>query len=208
MPTLLNIQSSQRFETSVSRLLSDQFLEQWKKSNPDGIVITRDLAKTELPFISRTWISGAFMPAEKRTPEMIGALKISDDLVAELKSADQILIGTPMHNFNVPADFKAYIDQVVRFNHTYNLNGGMLEDKPTTIIIASGRYYTPNAPEEQCNYVSGFLKCILGYMGIKSIQIVLAGGARAVNLGQETLEDHLQKYQPVILTAAQYHQQM
>jgi len=208
MPTLLNIQSSRRYDTSVSRILSNQFIEQWQKSNPGGKVITRDLAKTELPFISLTWISAAFIPNEKRTPEMVEALKLSDELVAEFISADQLLMGVPMHNFNVTADFKAYIDQVVRFNHTYNMDGGMLADKPTTAIIASGRFYTPDSPEQQCNHVSGFLKCVLGYMGIKSVQFVLAGGARAVNLGQETLDNHIKKYQSAIIAAADHQQHL
>jgi len=41
-------------------------------------------------------------------------IKVSDDLVAEIKSADHILIGTPMYNFSIPAILKAYIDQIVR----------------------------------------------------------------------------------------------
>jgi len=203
MRTLLNIQSSPRYDNSLSRALSDQFIEQWKKNNPDGQVVTRDLIKTTLPFISPDWLGGAFLPADKQTQEMVAAMKISDELVTELKAADQILFGVPMHNYNVPANFKAYIDQVVRFNHTYNLNGGMLEDRPATIILASGRLYAPGAPEEQSNYASGFLKCILAYMGIKSVRIVLAGGMRAVNLGQDTFENYIKKYQSEVLKAVQ-----
>ena len=208
MTTLLNIQSSQRYDTSVSRLLSDQFIEQWQKENPQGQVITRDLMHTELPFISIEWINGAFIPDDQRTPEMIDALKISDDLVAEFSAADQIFIGAPMHNFNVTANFKAYIDQIVRFNKTYNLEGGMLKDRPVTVILSSGRNYTPGSPDEHYNYVSGFLKCILGHMGIKNIQILLAGGTRAVFRGLETFEDHLLKYQPEVLAATQHHKQL
>ncbi|MDB4919598.1 NAD(P)H-dependent oxidoreductase [Mucilaginibacter sp.] len=202
MKTLLNIQSSPRFETSLSRVLSDQFIQQWLKDHPDGRVITRDLMKTQLPFISIEWLGGAFMPAKKQTPEMVKAMQLSDELVAELKNADQILIGTPMHNYNVPANFKAYIDQVVRFNHTYNLNGGMLDDRKTTVILATARFYTAGAPEEQCNYVSGFLKCILGYMGIKDVSILLAGGMKAVNLGQDTFENYVEKYRAEVIEAA------
>jgi FMN-dependent NADH-azoreductase len=205
MTTLLNIQCSPRYETSLSRVLSARFIEQWLFSNPNGKVITRDLMKTELPFIDTDWLSGAYIAQEKHTQEMKDALKISDELVSELKTADQILIGTPMHNFNVPANFKAYIDQIVRFNQTYNLNDGMLEDKKTTIILASGRLYTIDAPEQYANHVNGFLKSVLNYIGIKSIQFVLAGGMRAVNLGQETLENHTKKFETSILEAIKNH---
>jgi FMN-dependent NADH-azoreductase len=207
MSVLLNIQSSPRYDNSLSRTLSNQFIEQWKMDHPNGQVVTRDLMKTELPFISPAWLGGAFMPAEKQTPDMIAAMQISDELVAELKAADQLLIGVPMHNYNVPANFKAYIDQVVRFNHTYNLNGGMLADKPTTIILASGRLYTTGASEEGCNYVTGFLNCILGYIGITSIKQILAGGMRAVNLGQDTFENYVEKYRTEVIAAAQQDRQ-
>lgn len=207
MTTLLNIQSSPHYETSLSRSLSKQFIEQWMLANPDGKVINRDVMKTELPYINTTWLSGAFIPAENHTPEMTEALKISEELVAEFKAADEILIGTPMHNFTIPANFKAYLDQVVRFNHTYNLNGGMLKDKATTIIVASGRLYTANAPYANCDHVSGLLKCLLNYMGINSVQVVLAGGMRAVNLKQETFENHLKAFDTAISNAVQQHQQ-
>lgn len=205
MLTLLNIQSSPRIDNSLSRVLSDKFIEQWKIDNPDGRVITRDLMKTDLPYINQAWLGGAFFPTEKQTPEMLAEMKVSDELVAELKAADQIVMGVPMHNFTVPANLKAYLDQVVRFKHTYNLNGGILNDKPTTIVLASGRLYTPGAPEAQCDYASGFLKCVLAYMGIRNIRIVLAGGMRAVNFGQETFESYVEKYLPEIMFAANEH---
>jgi FMN-dependent NADH-azoreductase len=57
-------------------------------------------------------------------------MKISNDLVDELKAADHLVIGTPMHNFSIPAVLKAYIDQIVRsgvtVSETYQ---GMLTGK-------------------------------------------------------------------------------
>lgn len=48
----------------------------------------------------------AYTPSDQRTPESATAIKISDELTAELKAADQIVIGTPMYNFSVPAMLK------------------------------------------------------------------------------------------------------
>jgi FMN-dependent NADH-azoreductase len=45
---------------------------------------------------------------------------LSDTLIAELLLADQIVIGTPMYNFAVPAVVKAWIDHVVRLGKTFN----------------------------------------------------------------------------------------
>jgi FMN-dependent NADH-azoreductase len=45
---LLRIDSSAR-RNSVSRQLTSRFVETWKKENPKGEVIERDLATTHLP---------------------------------------------------------------------------------------------------------------------------------------------------------------
>src|ERR1700677_4410275 len=131
MPTLLSIQASSRGDSSVSRILSDKFVAQWKRKYPAGQVIVRDLMKTDLPFLDLPWITGAYAhdPAQ-RSPEMKAALAVSDTLIAELRSAHHILIGVPMLNFSIPAVLKAYIDQIVRINETFSREtGGLLKDK-------------------------------------------------------------------------------
>jgi FMN-dependent NADH-azoreductase len=113
MKTLLVVEVSPRLEFSVSRSLTARFVEQWKRGNPHGVVVVRDLFKSHIPFVDLHWIGGAFTPREQHSPESAAAIKVSDDLVAEMKSADHILIGTPMYNFSIPAILKAYIDQIV-----------------------------------------------------------------------------------------------
>lgn len=120
MPTLLNLQSSPRGNASISRLLSQAFVTEWERNHPVGRAVLRDLAESHLPFVGVPWISGIFLPEEKRSPEMQLALKVSDELIAELFAADHILIGTPMYNFAVPANLKAWIDLIVRPRITHS----------------------------------------------------------------------------------------
>ena len=114
MPTLLHIDASPRGYRSISRKLSKAFAEEWHRKNHNGRIVYRDLVKTDLPFVDLQWIGGAYSPAEQHTPEQNAALKISDDLVDEFLAADEIVLGTPMYNFNVPANVKAWIDHIVR----------------------------------------------------------------------------------------------
>ena len=46
---------------------------------------------------------GAFSTANQLTEKQKNALVISDTLIAELLEIDEIVIGTPMYNFAVPA---------------------------------------------------------------------------------------------------------
>jgi FMN-dependent NADH-azoreductase len=193
MPTLLSIQASSRGDSSVSRILSDKFVEQWKQKYPAGQVTVRDLMKTDLPFLDIQWISGAYAPdPARRSPEMKAALGVSDTLIAEIRSADHILIGVPMLNFGIPAVLKAYLDQIVRLNETFSReSGGLLKDKVVKIILASGRVYTSGSPDAHLDFASGPLKAILNYMGITDIEIIFVGGALGVSRGLLKIEDHI-----------------
>jgi FMN-dependent NADH-azoreductase len=200
MPTLLSIQASSRGDASVSRILSGKYEDQWKQKYPDGKMIVRDLQKTDLPFLDIPWITGAFTPdAENRSPEMKAALRVSDILIAELKSADHILIGVPMLNFGIPAVLKAYIDQIVRLNETFSREtGGLLKDKVVKIILASGRVYTDGSPDAGLDFASGQLKAILHYIGLTDIEIIFVGGAIGISRGLIKMEDHIAKFEPAV----------
>lgn len=190
MPMLLAIEVSPRFDYSTSRKLSTLFIEQWKAANPDGVVVVRDLVKTNLPFVDLPWILGAFTPAETHSPESVAAIKVSNDLVAELQAADQILISTPMFNFSIPAILKAYIDQIVRVGVTVSAkNEGLLKGKSADIILATGGDFSLGSPVEQYNLASGYLRQVLGWIGITDVNIILAGRPRAGEYGQTAVEN-------------------
>ena len=205
MPTLLNLQSSPRATQSISRTLSHTFVEEWQRTHPTGHVVLRDLAETHLPFVGVPWISGVFTPAENRSPEMQEALKISDELIAEIFAADHILIGTPMYNFTVPANLKAWIDHVIRPKVTHSgppERKGLVTGKRCTIIIASGGTYDADLPAAASDYESGYLKRILAFIGITDVEVILAGGTAGVAFGTTTIEDLLPQFRPAVLTAA------
>jgi len=189
MSTLLAIEVSPRFEFSASRKLTAVFVKKWKEANPRGSVIVRDLVKTHLPFVDLPWIGGAFTPPESHPPENAAAIKVSDDLVSELKAAERIVIGTPMYNFAIPARLKAYIDQIVRVGVTVSAdNKGLLTGKSADIILASGCDFSPGSPVEKYNQASGYLRQVLAWIGITDVNIVLAGRALAGVNGETAVE--------------------
>ena len=203
MPTLLAIESSPRGDYSVSRSLTKTFIDAWKTAHSGGEVVVRDLMQTELPFVDLPWIAGAYTPKEQHSPEMTKALVISNTLIAELKAADHIVIGTSMYNFSTPANLKAYIDHIVRINETFTSNyEGLVKGKKVTIIIASGSVYTPGAHLESYNVESSYLKQVLGFIGITDVNIVLAGGTGGIDMGKISREELLGQFQPAVAQAA------
>jgi len=203
MPNLLSVVASPRGDYSVSRALTAQFVDAWKSNNPDGSVQTRDLFTTTLPFVDLPWIAGAYTPAEQHSPEMTEALAISNELIAELQAADHIVIGTPMYNFATPAILKAWIDHIVRIGSTFTASyEGLLKNKKVTVIVASGGVYTPGSPTQAYDAETGYLKQILGFIGLTDITFVLAGGTSAVSTGKVTLEDLVAQFVPAVVAAA------
>lgn len=190
MPTLLAIDVSPRFDKSTSRKLTAVFVDRWKAANPGGTVIVRDLARTSLPFVDLPWIGGAFTPPESHSPESAAAIKISDDLVAELKAADRIVIGTPMYNFAVPAALKAYIDHIVRVGVTVTSdNKGLLTGKSADIILASGGDFSPGSPVQKYDQTTGYLRQVLAWIGITDVNIILASRAIAGVFGETAVKN-------------------
>jgi FMN-dependent NADH-azoreductase len=199
MPRLLVVEVSPQLANSVSRRLTARFVDAWREANADGDIITRDLATAGIPFISEAWIHGAFAPPEMHTDEASAAMKYSDELIAEVQSADHILIGTPMHNLTVPATLKAYIDQVVRVGATVSpANEGLVTGKRAAIILASGGDFSAGAPAEHFDHATPYLRAVLGFIGITDLQILKVGPTRTIMTGERDAEEHASSFAAAI----------
>ncbi|WP_394831319.1 NAD(P)H-dependent oxidoreductase [Pendulispora rubella] len=203
MTRLLVVETSPRGEHSISRNMTRSFVSQWRVAHPSGDVVERDLMETDLPFVTAPWLRAYFTPPEQQSPEMKDALRLSDELVRELLSADHVVIATPVYNYNIPAALKAWIDHIVRKGMTLGFDGkGLVENKKATILLASGGVYTEGSPIRDRDFAPHYLRLILGVIGITDITTIAGGGAKAVDMRQDTMESFVAKLQPEIERAA------
>lgn len=116
---------------------------------------------------------------------MHAALRLSDELIDELLAADTLVFGVPMYNFGLSAGFKAYIDQIVRVGRTFSYPGfeGLAKGKRAVVMVAAGQEYSEGAPMAAMDYVTPYLRTVLGFVGITDVTFI----AVATNAGEETL---------------------
>lgn len=171
--TVLVINASGRKNGSVSRRLAEQTIDSLRRVDPNIDVVNRDLADG-MPFVDEAWINANFTAPEDRSAAQSARLSFSDALVEELKAADYIVIATPIYNFSIPASLKAWIDQVARarltFKYTQKGPVGLLENKRAIIALASGGTEVGSA----IDFASGYLKHVLGFIGVNDVSIVAA----------------------------------
>ncbi|MEH6345682.1 MAG: NAD(P)H-dependent oxidoreductase [Bermanella sp.] len=171
---MLRIDTSLRKKGSYSRALSDRLITRLQSQSP-AKVKERDLA-VGIALINEAWAEANATDITELTAEQRAVLSCSDALISELKSADTLVIGLPIYNFNVPAAFKAWIDQVARAKVTfrYGENGpeGLLKNKKAYVIISSGG--TPLGSD--IDFVSGYIHHVLGFIGIEDVTIIDSSG--------------------------------
>ena len=188
MITLLRIDSSPLAEgASFSRQLTAEFVDHWKSAHPEGKVISRDVAQTALAPIDAQWIGAAYTPKPDRTARQQETLALSNELIGELKTADEYVIGVAMHNFSIPAGLKLWIDQIARAGETFSYeNGvpaGLLKDKKATFLVASGGVYEKGSPAFAMNFIEPYLESLFSFLGVAEITFINAGGTARHRFG-------------------------
>lgn len=170
---VLEVAASGRNDGSVSRRLSADLVGALEERHGRIALTRRDLGQG-LAFVDEAWINANFTAAEDRSAEQRAVLAESDALVAELKAADVLVIGTPIYNFGIPAALKAWIDMVARarltFRYTENGPRGLLEGKKAYVIIASGGVPVDSAVD----FATPYLRHALGFIGITDVDVIAA----------------------------------
>lgn len=175
---LLEIQSSVRVEKSISRALSDEFVQLWQSHHPDAQHKQRDVGIHPPAHLTEYWTTANYTPLEQQTSEMQAVLSDSEQLIEELLWADQLLLGVPMYNFSVPSTLKAYLDNIVRVNRTFVFDSerlsfeGLATNKKALIITPSAGNFVPDSPLGATNFCETYLRSILNFIGIQDVTIV------------------------------------
>ncbi|SEL97663.1 FMN-dependent NADH-azoreductase [Parapedobacter koreensis] len=189
---VLHIIASPQGEASISKQLGNAIIDKIQAKYPNSVVKERDLAKEAFPHLDGLQIGSWFTPATNHTPEQATAIKISKEAIAEMQEADIYVIGAPFYNFAIPSTLKAYLDHIARPGITfrYTEDGtpeGFLKNKKAYIAIASSGFYS-EGEFQSFDFVSPYLKFMLGFLGITDITTFRVEGQRIKGIQETALQ--------------------
>jgi FMN-dependent NADH-azoreductase len=190
MKRILLIQSSLFAGNSASSQLGAEFVNQLQAQHPGSTVTTLDLATTPLPHLDADEFGSWNVEAGERSVDQQLHASLSDGLVDELFAHDTLVLAVPMYNMGIPSTLKAWIDRVARAGRTfrYTANGpeGLVKGMKTYVLFARGGQYYGTPLDTQ----TGYLKGILGLMGITDVETVYAENlARGGDTREESLSE-------------------
>jgi FMN-dependent NADH-azoreductase len=177
---LLHIDSSILSDNSVSRQLTRDIVNQWTASHPGTVVDYLDLALNSPSHFSAESL-GFRMPAGSvfsETQRRENA--VTEALVSQFLAADVIVVGTPMYNFSIPSQLKAWIDRVAQAGRTFTYTDkgpqGLAGGK--TVIVASSRggVYSTSEGGRAMEHQESYLQTVFGFFGITDVRFVRAEG--------------------------------
>jgi len=183
---LLYIEASPRKENSTSSRVANAFVEAYQQANPDHQVehlplfdidlasFTAEAANQKMAQIVDMISGGSGIEA---SGEWAGVVKE----IERLRSADKVIVSTPMWNFSIPYRLKHYLDIVCQPGLSFYVNEqgqyiGTITDKPIQFILASGSPYEVRFPlpsdGTKTDFARPYLEHIARFIGFEDIRFI------------------------------------
>jgi FMN-dependent NADH-azoreductase len=186
MNTILVIDSAASGEASVSRTLVREAVAALTAEYQPDRVVYRNLGQSPVPHLTEANLAGVRGTPETEVEHTARAL--SDELIAELRAADVIVIGAPMYNFSIPTTLRAWFDHVLRAGETFRYSEagpqGLLEGKKVIVVESRGGLYS-EGPAQALDFQEPYLRHLLGFIGLTEVSFVRA---ERIGFGPEARE--------------------
>jgi len=207
MTNILFVTTSPRGGDSLSTKVATTLLDDLKAAKPGATVTVRDLGAGPLPHLGPDLLGGFFVPADQQTAEQKQAVAISDDLVAELKAADIVVIASAMINFTITSTLKSWFDHLARAGVTFRYTEagtpeGLVTGKKVYVVLSTGGIYSAE-PASAFDFQAPYVKHMLGFMGLTDVEIVrVEGSIFGPEAAEKAVNDATEKAHAVATQAA------
>lgn len=201
MSKVLVVTSSANGDASVSNQLVREAVAALRRQDPGLQTTERDLGAAPVPHLTTDAV--AAIRGEPANAAQAATRALSDELIAEVREADTVVIGAPMYNFGIPSTLKAWFDHVLRagvtFRYTETGPQGLLEGKRAIVVLTRGGLYS-EGPAQSLDAQEPHLRTLLGFIGIKDVTFVRA---EKLAFGDEARTEAIDKAQGQLSLALQ-----
>ena len=177
---LLHIDSSVLGAMSASRQLTTKIRAKIVTANPGIDVEYLDLAADPPGHLNADSLGFAAGQSAELSSVQRRENATSEALVSQFLSADLIIVGAPLYNFNVPSQLKAWIDRIAQAGRTFKYTDrgavGLATGKTVFIASSRGGVYSTSEAARAMEHQESYLQVMFGFLGITDIRIVRAEG--------------------------------
>ena len=197
---LLHIDSSVLGDVSTSRKLTASIVDALQQDHPQAQVTYRDLADAPPAHLTgRVLMAMRSGDLTGLSDEERAQVALSEDLLEEFLAADTVVIGSPMYNFSLPTQLKAWIDRLAQAGRTFKYTEtgpvGLAGGKRVVIASSRGGMYAGTPMEVMIDHQESYLRGVLGFWGITDVEIVRAEGT---SMGTQAVEQAMASAQEQI----------
>ena len=176
---VLYLEASPRGERSASTAVTEAFLAALLDAAPQVEVERVKLFEAPIPEFRAP-------AAEAKYKAMGAGADLTDaetaswrqviGAVEQLKSADWLVISSPMWNYSIPYRLKQWIDVVVQPGLTFGVDEsgtykGLVTGKKTVLVLSRGGQYRQG--DDPNDFQRPYLEKVLGMMGLTDVRTVL-----------------------------------
>jgi FMN-dependent NADH-azoreductase len=178
----LYIEASPRKDNSASKAAAMAFLCELQREQTGLAIDKLDLWDAGLPEFNGAVIAAKYAKLAGRTmtAEEDEAWQRIGQMADRLRSADAVVVATPMWNFGIPYKLKHWIDLVTQPGLTFSFDpvtgyAPLLLPKPALIILSSAGDYSAGPSRGRPDLVSPYLKEAFKFIGLTDTRIILVG---------------------------------
>jgi len=159
---------------SKTKKLLDLFLNGIKGKDIEVV----DLLEEPMPIFDEESVQAYYKRnynGQKLNENEARLLEQNDHLVAQLKSADILVMAYPMHNFSMPAAVKAYLDAVIMKGETFEPGKKLMAGRKALTLFTSGGVYSEdsfNFEYPNWDTIRLLAKVNFGFMGFNESETI------------------------------------
>ncbi|MBU3803604.1 MAG: FMN-dependent NADH-azoreductase [Candidatus Cellulosilyticum pullistercoris] len=167
--------------------ISDSFIDEYRRNNPQDEIITLDLYKEGIDFLKGEDLGAIFGPKTEESKKH-PILKYAYQFV----EADKYVIAAPMWNLSFPAILKAYIDYIsvagITFKYTAEGPVGLCSGKKALFVASRGGDYS-KGNGMQFEMGERYIRTIFAFYGITDVQSITADNIDVMGMDVDAILD-------------------